>query len=196
MTKRFKETLLKLAQYGVIALAALAIFAIARGLVGGPPVAHALPEYAQRTGESCAACHVSAGGGGSLTMRGLLWAAQGRPDVIPDLPGLLLAPGVADGTQLYDVGCAGCHGYRGEGLFAIGLAGTNMSSAAARSFIVRGIPELGMPAFDGQFTTEQVDILADFTARLGAGEIPPSEYPLATPAYACAPVSAAACGEE
>ena len=72
-----------------------------------------------------------------------------RPEAIPDLPGLLLAPGVEDGVQLYDVACAGCHGYRGEGLFAIGLADTGLSQAAARAFIVRGIPDLGMPAFAG-----------------------------------------------
>src|SRR5512140_3352364 len=41
---------------------------------------HALPEYANRTGEPCATCHVSPGGGGPRTLRGLLWASRGKPD--------------------------------------------------------------------------------------------------------------------
>ncbi len=66
-----KSTLIRFAQY-------LAIAALALGVtlwVAAQPV-HALPEYAARTGESCATCHVSPGGGGPRTLRGLLWAAR------------------------------------------------------------------------------------------------------------------------
>lgn len=46
---------------------------------------HALPEYSTHTGQACGTCHVNPGGGGPRTLRGLLWAAQGRPDVVPML---------------------------------------------------------------------------------------------------------------
>ena len=78
--------------------------------VWGSVPGHALPEYALRTGESCATCHVSPGGGGPRTLRGLLWAARGKPDKVPDLPNLLLAPGVSNGDELYEIGCSACHG--------------------------------------------------------------------------------------
>jgi hypothetical protein len=51
------------------------------------PSAHALPEYATRTGQQCSTCHVNPAGGGPRTLRGLLWLAQGRPDQVPPLPG-------------------------------------------------------------------------------------------------------------
>src|SRR5512146_38571 len=101
-------------------LVALAAYA------GGQPV-YALPEYAARTGEPCAACHVSAGGGGPRTLRGLLWSAKGKPDKVPILPGMMLAPHVADGGELYQIACAGCHGIKGEGLSARGLANIHIS---------------------------------------------------------------------
>src|SRR5512138_2407057 len=55
-------------------------------LFGAMPQAHALPEYATRTGEPCATCHVNPAGGGARTARSALWIAAGRPDKVPELP--------------------------------------------------------------------------------------------------------------
>jgi hypothetical protein len=43
---------------------------------------------------------------------------------------------------------------------------------------VRGIPDLGMPAFEGQFTPDQLEALVRFVTEMGAGEGPPATYPL------------------
>lgn len=160
----------------------------------GERTAHALPEFATRTGEPCATCHVNPGGGGPRTLRGLLWAARGRPDEVPQLPGLLVAPGVSDGSELYDIACAGCHGFSGEGLFGINLAGIGISKAAARTFIREGIPELDMPSFDGQFTDAQLDTLAEFVEQLGAGQVPSREQQLPPAEFPCQPTDPGACG--
>lgn len=167
-----------------VALLALFVYLGLRLSMGERPV-HALPEYSARTGEPCATCHVSAGGGGPRTMRGLLWAARGRPDQLPELPGFLIAPGVSDGSELYDIACAGCHGFSGEGLFGIGLAQRNISRPAIRSFVVRGLPDLGMPAFEGQFTAEQLEALTQFVAELSAGQGLPDSFPLEPPEINC-----------
>lgn len=164
------------------------------GLALGERTVHALPEYAERTGEPCATCHVSAGGGGPRTLRGMLWTARGRPDEVPDLPGQLLAPTANEGFELYDIACAGCHGSQGQGLFGIGLADRGISATAIRSFIINGIPELGMPAFDGRFTPEQLETLAQFVARMGEGDVPPDEYPLPAPQHECIDAEAPSCG--
>jgi cytochrome c553 len=176
----------------IIALGLGAYFGIQAFL--GERTAHALPEFATRTGEPCAACHVSPGGGGPRTLRGLLWAARGRPDAVPQFPGLLVAPGVAEGSELYDIACAGCHGFSGEGLFGINLAGIGISKAAARTFISQGIPELDMPAFEGQFTEDQLDTLAAFVQQLGDGQVPPQEFQLPSPQLSCQPLEPGACG--
>ena len=164
--RRLLRTTIRLFQTLAIVMLALLAYLIVRGALGEQPV-HALPEYSPRTGETCAACHVSAGGGGPRTLPGMLWAARGRPDEMPLLPGLLIAPGVTDGLELYDVGCAGCHGYSRDGLFAIGLANGEIPRAALRNFTRNGIPELGMPAFEGQFTDAQLESLLDFLIALG-----------------------------
>lgn len=182
--KRFYPGLIRLAQTLVVIVLALIAYMAVRLWLGETPV-HALPEYSTRTGESCGTCHVNPGGGGPRTLRGLLWAARGRPDDIPELPGFLLAPNVSDGNELYDIACAGCHGFQGEGLFAIGLAERDISRAAVRSFIRRGIPNLGMPAFEGQFTEEQLEALVTFVVEMGEGQIPADEYPLPPPQFAC-----------
>lgn len=164
----------------------------------GTRTVHALPEFTTRTGEPCATCHVNPGGGGPRTLRGLLWAARGRPDEIPQLPGLLIAPGVTEGLEIYDIACAGCHGFQGEGLSAIQLVETGISEAAARSFIVRGIPKKGMPGFEGQLTEEQLDTLAEFVERLANGEVELLDrYPLPEPELRCASiVTDSSCGGE
>jgi len=184
--KRSLSRLIRLLRRSALVALALGLFLGMTLWVGSRPV-QALPEYATRTGEPCAACHVSAGGGGPRTLRGLLWAARGRPDQVPTLPGVLLAPRVNDGGELYDIACAGCHGTKAEGLFAIGLVERQIPGPAVRSFIRRGIPLLGMPGFEGQFTEEQLDALVTYVAGLASGEIPPppDAYPLPPARFKC-----------
>ncbi len=149
--------------------------------------AYALPEYATRTDEPCAACHVNAGGGGPRTLRGLLWAAKGKPDKVPVLPGILIAPGVTDPIELYQTACGGCHGLKGEGLSAMHLVNTGVGQNDIRNFVLRGIPKLGMPSFEGQFTGAQLDSLVIYVAGLADGSIPPPPdfYRLAPPSFQC-----------
>jgi cytochrome c553 len=176
----------------LVALTLVAYLAV-RG-IGSQQTVHALPEYTPRTAEPCGACHVSPGGGGPRTMRGLLWAARGQPDLIPQLPGLLVPVGVTDGAELYDAACAGCHGLSGEGLLAIGLAGTNISRPASRSYIESGIPALGMPAYAGQFSDEQLEALVSFVVALGQSEGLPERYPLPPPLFECQSALLDGCG--
>ena len=108
-----KRYLRSLVWIGLGAAVGLLIFA-------ARPAAHALPEYATRTGESCASCHVSPAGGGPRTVRGTLWIAAGRPDQVPPLPGAADAGEAAaapadDGALYAKFACAGCHGAAGEG---------------------------------------------------------------------------------
>jgi len=159
--------------------------------------AHALPEYAKRTGESCATCHVNPGGGGPRTLRGALWAAKGKPDAVPALPGVLLAPGVSDGAELYEIACSTCHGLSGEGLFGRELANSGLKDSKIRSNILKGRLQSGMPSFDGMFTNSQLQALVDYVVSLadGTAEIPPAEYPLEAPVMNCsAQTSSSACG--
>lgn len=141
----------------------------------------ALPEYTSLTGESCGVCHVNPGGGGPRTLRGLLWAARGKPVQLQALPMVLLAPDVQDGYELYSIACAGCHGAKGEGSSAMGLAGTGISAGATRSYLLKGIQSLGMPGFKGQLTDAQLDALVNFVTNLADSTVPlpPDSYPLA-----------------
>lgn len=144
-----------------------------------PRTVRALPEYARRTNEPCATCHVSPGGGGPRTMRGLLWIADGRPDTVRAFKGILLAPGVSDPQVLYDVACAACHGSKGEGASVTGLLGFDFSESLVRRRVVQGAPQFGMPSFEGQFTDPQLTALAKFVADVSGGRIvPPESYPL------------------
>ncbi|MBS1252493.1 MAG: Cytochrome c6 [Anaerolineales bacterium] len=189
-------SLVRWAQYGAIVL--IAAFAFGLVILSGPtPAAHALPEYAERSGEPCATCHVSPGGGGPRTLRGLLWAARGRPDQVPVLPNVLIAPGVTNGLELYDVACSACHGQKGEGLFGATLADTALRESKVRSNVLRGRERSGMPAFEGQFTEEQLDVLVNYVAGVASGQIepPPDTYPLPPGRLTCGSDSApAACG--
>lgn len=183
-----KPTFIRGAQVGTLVLIAIIIFGAVSFVSSPPPRAHALPEYASRTGEPCAACHVSPGGGGPRTLRGLLWAAQGRPDQVPALPNVLVAPGVTEGLELYDIACSACHGAKGEGLFGATLAGTSLRESKIRSAILRGRERSGMPPFEGQFTNAQLDALVTYVAGLAGGTIkpPPDTYPLEPGILACA----------
>jgi len=139
------------------------------GLFWGAQPVHALPEYGQRTNQSCAACHVNPGGGGPRTLRGLLWSAQGQPDEIPALTNILIAPGVNDGAELFDIACSSCHGQQGEGIFGLKLTGTSVKESKIRSNILRGRLRSGMPSYEGQFTDRQLDALVLFVTELSAG---------------------------
>ncbi|HCC78688.1 MAG: hypothetical protein A2X25_10245 [Chloroflexi bacterium GWB2_49_20] len=167
-------------------LALLGIFSLAVVLFMAEP-AHALPEYAKRTGESCATCHVNPGGGGPRTLRGALWAARGKPDLVPALPGVLIAPGVVDGAELYQIGCSTCHGLYGEGLFGRELANTGLNDNKIRTNILNGRLKSGMPSFEGMFTDPQLKALVDYVVTLadGTAVFPPAEYPLDPPAFNC-----------
>ncbi len=170
----------------IILLVSLTFWIVARG---DYRIAYALPEYATRTGESCATCHVNPGGGGPRTLRGMLWAARGRPDQVPALPNVLLAPGVVDGAELYDIACAGCHGRQGEGLSAMNLFRTGVSERAIHSFVLRGIPRSGMPPFEEQFTESQLKALVMFVTKMARGETTPlpDSYFLPPAQFKCSP---------
>ncbi len=147
----------------------------------------ALPEYARRTNQPCATCHVSPGGGGPRTMRGLLWIADGRPDEVRAFSNILLAPGVSDPLALYDAACAACHGSRGEGAATTALLGFDFSESLVRRRIRLGAPDFGMPSFEGQFTDDQLAALVKYVSDLSAGRIVPAEsYPLPPGELGCA----------
>ena len=174
-----KSLVVRLSQYAVIA--GISLFVIsAVGIIMGENPAHALPEFVARTGEPCSTCHVNPGGGGPRTLRGLLWAAQGRPDQVPELGNILIAPGVEDGVELYDIACASCHGASGEGLFGLALSGSGISDTMIRAITLFGLERSGMPGFEGQFTDEQLEALVVYAAGIASGEIEPAPatYPL------------------
>ncbi len=186
--KRLPSGLIRLLQYfSIVALILVVMLSVM--LIGDVPATHALPEYATLTGEGCATCHVSPGGGGPRTLRGLVWAVRGKPAKVPTLPGVLIAPNVTDGAELYDIACAACHGKKAEGLFAIGLVGIDISKISVRSFIERGIPRSGMPSFEGQFTDAQLTALVDFVSGLSNGTIKPlpDSYLLPPARFKCDP---------
>ena len=146
----------------------------------GEPEAHSFPEYATRINEACSACHVNPGGGGPRTLTGLLWTAQGRPDEVPLLDNILIAPGVEDGIELFDIACQSCHGASGEGSFGLALTSSGIPESKIRSSIIRGRDRSGMPAFEGRFTDTQLDFLVEYVTGISSGEIDPApvKYPL------------------
>lgn len=159
----------------------LSLFAVGMliGLLMPAMSVYALPEYAARTSEACATCHVSPGGAGPLTLQGLSWIAEGRPNTVTAFEDVLLAPGVQDAAVLYEVACAPCHGLRGEGLSASALVGFSFNRPYLRRIILEGYPDFNMPGFEGQFTDAQHEGLAGYVQGLSSGQIEPLEsYPL------------------
>ena len=139
------------------------------------PVAHALPEYATRTGESCATCHVNPAGGGPRTMRGTLWIAAGRPDTVPPLPGSSApssaAAALTDDQALYaKFACAGCHGATGEG-----GAGPALNKAELPTDQLTQVIRNGKGAMMGFKTNSMSDAeltaIIRFTQAIGRGEV-------------------------
>jgi len=174
----------------MFSLSVLGLISLSIALFMAEP-AHALPEYAKRTGEACATCHVNPGGGGPRTMRGALWASRGKPDKVPALPGVLIAPGVTDGSELYQIVCSTCHGLHGEGLFGHILANTGFKDGKIRSTVLNGRLESGMPSFNGLFSDAQLQALVDYVVSIadGTAVFPPAEYPLEPPAFNCLDLS-------
>jgi hypothetical protein len=146
----------------------------------GQTSAHAYPEFATRTNEACATCHVNPGGGGPRTLRGLLWSAQGRPDLVAGLGDILIAPGVTEGVDLYDIACSACHGPSAEGLFGVALVSSGITESKIRTAILRGRERSGMPAFEGQFDEDQLETLIQYVTGIASGVIEPAplSYPL------------------
>ena len=106
---------------------------------------------------------------------------------------MLIAPGLEDGAELYDVACAGCHGFAGEGLFGIALSGSGLRESKIRSTIERGRERSGMPSFDSQFSDDQLQMLVAFVAGISSGEIDPqpNSYPLPPVEFNCNPAPGA-----
>lgn len=146
----------------------------------------ALPEYADITGASCGTCHVSPGGAGPLTLTGLSWIADGRPTHVEGFENVLIAPGVNDAQMLYEIACAACHGFYGEGLSGSKLVGFDFHENFLHRVITDGVMEYNMPGFAGEFTEEQLDGLTEYVADLSAGRIEPMQsYPLSIGVMTC-----------
>jgi mono/diheme cytochrome c family protein len=182
-THRFAPPL----QLVIAVLAILGIFSFI--LFWSATPGHALPEYANRTGESCSTCHVSPGGGGPRTLRGLIWASRGKLDKVPELKGVLAAPGATNGAEIYEIACAACHGKHGEGLFGRELVNSGLSAGKINSQILNGRVRSGMPAFEGKFTSAQLDALTAFVADMASGIATPVPdfFPLEPGHLTCVP---------
>ncbi len=174
-------------QVVIIILAVTGIFSFI--LFWSATPGHALPEYANRTGEPCATCHVSPGGGGPRTLRGLIWASKGKPDKVPELAGVLAAPGAIDGAEIYEIACSSCHGRHGEGLFGRELVGSGLSAGKIKAQILTGRVRSGMPAFEAKFTPTQLDALTSFVADMSSGIATPipDSFPLDPGHLICVP---------
>jgi mono/diheme cytochrome c family protein len=182
--------------YIIIAFIAAVVFLVTSSMTSTVEV-HALPEYAARTGESCSTCHVNPGGGGPRTLQGMLWAARGKPDAVPELPGVLLAPDINDGAELWDIACASCHGGQGRGGFGATIAGSGLTANKINSAVMRGRERSGMPPFDGKFTDAQLDALVTYTQGIANDIVdpPPPAIPLPAAEFTCdSQTTPVACG--
>lgn len=137
------------------------------------PAAHALPEYATRTGQPCATCHANPAGGGPLAMRGLLWVAEGKPDQVPQLSESEEKPdaAAADGRALYDeFACAGCHGPSGEGGAGPALNQTEWPTDEVTRVIRDG--EGAMMAYEPDTMSDaELEAIVEYVQALGRGEV-------------------------
>jgi mono/diheme cytochrome c family protein len=191
-----RRNLAKILPLLLISTLAAVVFMVTANAMDAP-VAYALPVYSVRTGEPCATCHANPGGGGPRTLRGLLWSARGRPDEVPELSGVLLAPGITEGVDLFDIACAPCHGLNGEGLFGNSLANTGLPANKIHSAVVRGRLRSGMPAYEDKLTESQIEVLVSYVEGMANGtiELPPTSYSLPEGELTCQPQTAAAtCG--
>lgn len=152
--------------------------------------AHAYPEYTDRTGQQCTACHVNPAGGGPRTLRGLLWIAEGRPDEIPLLPGGDQADVAAlDGPTRYNqFECNRCHGSVGEGGIAAPLNQTEWTSEELTEILRNGIGAMnGYPP--EVMSDEEMATLIPYVQAIGRGEVEASvvlnQRPLPAPPLDC-----------
>ena len=138
-----------------------------------PVACHAYPEYADRTGEQCTACHVSPAGGGPRTLRGLLWSAEGKPDTVPALPGSKAETGAAalDGPTLYNqFECARCHGTVGEGGVGPALNQTEWTTEQLTDVIRNG--KDAMKGYSSAaMTDDEMNALIPYVQAIGRGEV-------------------------
>lgn len=139
------------------------------------PVAHALPEYVTRTGESCATCHVNPAGGGPRTLRGSLWIAAGRPDTVPPLPGSAAQGSAAaaptDDQALYTkFACAGCHGAVGEGGAGPALNKAELPADQLTQVIRNGKGTM-MGYKASSLSDAELAAVVRFTQAIGRGEV-------------------------
>jgi cytochrome c oxidase cbb3-type subunit 3 len=108
----------------------------------------------------------------------LLLAGCGRAPGRPAKGAEALAPSeVVEFRALYATNCAGCHGQRGRGSAAIGLADpvylSIADNASIREVIADGVPGTAMPAFaqsaGGMLTDAQIDAI---TSGIGSWRRP------------------------
>ncbi len=84
----------------------------------------------------------------------------------PPEPGELIGD-VANGARLYATGCTTCHGASGEGVAGLGGLLRNVPSLEEatdeelQAIIIHGLPEAGMPPWQGDLTNQEVaDLIA------------------------------------
>jgi mono/diheme cytochrome c family protein len=134
---------------------------------------HALPEYATRTGQTCATCHVNPAGGGPRTLRGLVWLAEGRPDQVPPLPGSEeeINDSALDGAALFEkFTCSGCHGPNGEG--GVGPALNQVELPADEISQVIRIGQGAMMGYKPDVMSDaELDAMVQYVQALGRGEV-------------------------
>lgn len=134
--------------------------------------AHAYPEYTDRTGQQCTACHINPAGGGPRTLRGLLWIAEGRPDTIPALPGSEQdGEGALDGPTLYaQFECDLCHGPVGEGDVGGPLVDREWATDQLIDVLRNGYESMKgySPAV---MSDEEMEALIPYIQAIGRGEV-------------------------
>ena len=158
------------------------------GFLNATPAAEAYPEFAERTGETCAACHFNPAGAGPRTPRGELWVIDGQPDHVPELPGAETAPpeiqeplpeleegeqaDILAGAGLYEMfTCDNCHGVLGEGVAENPALNQEMLSVEVITTTVRTGPG-EMPALpEAVLSDEQMELLVIYVQNLATGRV-------------------------
>lgn len=105
-----------------------------------------------------------------------LRSLQTEPRAIVD--GVEVQGDAMRGRLIYAQRCARCHGARGEGVDAIGLANPALLATASDGFlqyaISHGRSGTRMPSFAGQLTPQQIDDVVVFVRSFASGDIPPA----------------------